>query len=249
MNHDENWATDLRQVGDGVVPPTPADPHAMAATAVRRTRVRRAVIASGSVTGIIALVAGTAFAMSGPLQSPEALPGGAVASTAEEQSASSEVSPASDGVPENWHAEQLRDLSYALPPHLVTSGPVQDEPGVESQMWHDRRDPDAPPFIRVEVVTPEYEFYDSDAAGPRSTPGTDAEEVDVAGASVATVEDATDDLIEAAGFFGRDDPDMPRPVRIIVHPDGSEQRYVIHLNLPAGSDELLDGVQDSLRLD
>lgn len=263
MNHDENWATDLRQVGDGVVPPTPADPHAMAATAVRRTRVRRAVIASGSVTGIIAMVAGTAFAMSGPLQSPEALPGGAVASTAEEQSASSEVSPASDGVPENWHTEQLRDLSYALPPHLVTSGPGEDEPGVESQNWHDRRDPDAPPFVRVEVVTPDHEFDYTDAVPLRSMLelADDGEAIGVEGAEVAVLKDATGDLMSAAGVPHGEgtvltgeplqvDGDSVRPVQIIIHPEGSDDHYVVSLNLPAeGSDELLDGFRDSLRLD
>lgn len=242
MTDNENWAIHLRQVGAEVVPPTPADPHSMADVAVRRTHVRRAVAMGGSVTGIVAMVAGTAFALSGPGQAPEALPGTAAVSTTEAASAS----PADDGVPAGWHPERLGKLSYALPPDIVTSGPSQDEPGVESQMWHDRLDPDAPPFLRVEVVTPDYEFYDTDAAGLRSTPGTGAETFDVAGASAATVEDATGELMEAAGVFGGG----ARPVRIIVHPDGGDDRYVIHLNLPAeGSDELLAGLQGSLRMD
>lgn len=254
MTDNENWAAHLRRVGSGVVPPSPADPHAMAATAVRRTRVRRAVVAGGSVTGIVAVVAGTAFALGGHGPAPEALPGTATVSTTEAVSAD----PAG-GVPAGWHSERLGRLSYALPPELETGGPNPDEPGSESLTWHDRRDPDAPPFIHVQAVTPEYEFYDTDATGLRSTPGADAEAFDVAGAGVATIEDATDDLTDAvfgggspggSGADGSGDSRTLRPVRFIVHPEGSEERYVISLNLPAeGSDALVDGLRASLRVD
>lgn len=253
MTENDNWVTHWRQIGAGVVPPTPADPRAMAAVAVRRTRVRRAVVAGGSVTGIVAMVAGTAFAMGGVGQAPEVLPGAPTASATEARSAD----PAAAHVPEGWHSERLRDLSYALPPELVTNGPNPDEPGSESLTWHDRRDEDRPPYVHVQVVTPGYAFYDTDATGLSSTPGADAEPFDLEGASLATVEDSTGGLLAAAGHPTGDDaagildpvdPDAARIVRVIVHPAGSEERYVIHLNLPAGSEELLDGFQGSLRI-
>ncbi|GAB3160953.1 hypothetical protein GCM10027059_09980 [Myceligenerans halotolerans] len=252
MTDNDNWVTHWRQVGTGVNPPTPADPHAMAAVAVRRTRTRRAALAGGSVAGIVAMVAGTAFAMGGAGQTPEVLPGAGVASTSETGSAI----PADGRTPADWHSEQWHDLSYALPPEFATDGPNPPEPGIESVTWSDNRDPDVHRSVYVEIVTPDFEFYDTDAGGLRSTAGTDAEAFDVAGAKVATIEDMTDDLRQAAGIAGGGDaagnggPDAPRVARFIVHPDGGDERYVIVLNLPAeGSDELVEGLQDSLRVD
>ncbi|MBL0884822.1 hypothetical protein [Myceligenerans indicum] len=243
-NHN-TWATHLRRVGAGVVPPTPADPHVMAAVAVRRTRVRRAVVAGVSVTGAVAAIAGTAFALGGSAQPPEALPGAAMVSATEAAAVGT--------VPEGWHVEHLRDLSFALPPEFEGDGPNPPEPGEESWTWSDDRDPDVHRSVHVEVVTPEYAYYDATAGGTRSTPGDGAEEFEVAGAGVATVEDMTEELKAAAGTAdGRDagtpGPDSPRVARIIVHPAGSDARYVIHVNVPADSDDLLDGLRESLRV-
>jgi hypothetical protein len=238
---DESWVAHLRDLSTGVAPPTAANPHAMSRVAIRRTRTRRAVLTTGGGVLTVAAVAGAAFALGGPTAPGVLLPGGSPALSAEtsmsaEEQRAREVELAAQealeqakNVPDGWHAHELEGLTYALPPEIVTSGPVQDEPGETSDMWHSSENPDAPPFLRIAHVTPDYEFYDTKAAGLTQTPGPDATSFDLPGASVATVDDSPA-LSESAGF-PEADPDRGL-VKILVHREDGPDRYTITMNLP-----------------
>lgn len=254
---DENWVAHLRDLSTGVAPPTSADPHAMSRVAIRRTRTRRAVFATGGGMLTVAAVAGAAFALGGPTAPGVLLPGGSPASSAqtsmsaEEQRArevelaAREALEQARNVPDGWHAHELEGLIYALPPEIVTSGPVQDEPGETSDMWHSSEDPDAPPFLRIAHVTPDYEFYDTKAAGLTQTPGPDATSFDLPGASVATVDDSAA-LSESAGF-PEADPDRGL-VKILVHREDGPDRYTITMNLPKADPAFVDEFLATLTL-
>ena len=255
---DESWVAHVRDLGTGVEPPTSANPHDMSRVAIRRTRTRRAALATGGGMMTVAAVAVTAFALGGPTAGGVLLPGAptSVSTSAdpsvkerraeELQAREQELLAAAEAqAPAGWHAHELEGLVYALPPEIVTSGPVQDEPGVTSDMWHSSEDPDAPPFIRIAHVTPDYEFYDTDAGGLTQTPGPDAMPFDLPGASVATVENG-EELREIAGFPEGDG--AANHFRILVHRADGPGRYLITMNLPEGSDELVDGFLDSLSL-
>jgi hypothetical protein len=252
---DERWVAHLRDLSAGVVPPTPANPHAMSRVAIRRTRTRRAVLVTGGGVTAVAAVAGAAFALGGPTTTGVLLPGGATsASDALTKSASES---ATADVPDGWEVHELEGLTYALPPEMVTSGPVQDDlqhggfssldvltPGVTSDMWHSSDDPDAPPFLRIAYVTPDYEFYDTKARGLTQTPGPDAWSFDLPGASVATIE-GDGALPEIAG--ARESEALVR--KILVHRADGPGRYLITMTLPAGSEDFVGKFQASLSLD
>jgi hypothetical protein len=235
---DDGWVDHLRDVVGGVVPPTPADPHDLARVAVRRTRARRAVLVAGGGVTAVATVAATAFALGGPTTSGELLPGAAVSASA---------SAASQEVPAGWHTEELEGLTYALPPEIVTSGPVQDEPGETSDMWHSKADPDSPPFLRIAHITPDYEFYTTDAGGLTQIPGSGARHFDLPGAEVATVEDGDSEELREIMAMPADGPN--EPIRIIVHRADGPGRYLVTMNVPEGSDALVEGFVSSLSLD
>jgi len=263
---DESWVAHLRGLSTGVEPPTSANPHTMFRVAIRRTRTRRAVLTTGGGVLTVAAVAGAAFAIGSPTTTGTLLPGALTSASAdpsmsaEERRArqAEEVRDAardaldSAGLPDGWEAHELEGLTYALPPEIVTSGPVQDEPGETSDMWHNNADPDAPPFLRIAYVTPDYEFYDSKAGGLTQTPGPDARPFDLPGATVATVEDG-EELSEIAGAPPTSAGDF---VRILVHRADGPGRYVITMTLPGVSaeyaqdfdEEFVAEFQDSLIL-
>jgi hypothetical protein len=233
---DDGWLTHLREVGGGVVPPTPADPHDLARVAVRRTRARRAFLVSGGGLTAVAAFAGAAFALGGPTAAGVLLPGGSasVAASADPSagSAASASAPAGSGsgpaageVPDGWHTHELAGLTYSLPPEIVTSGPVEDEPGVTSDMWHSSVDPDAPPFLRMA-------WYED---GPEDLPGitdrTDGEPFDLPGAERA---EAFDVAAEAYGLpTGSEVPDDAKgPTMLVLEPATGKGAYMISLNLP-----------------
>jgi hypothetical protein len=245
---DESWVAHLRHLSTGVVPPTSVNPHAMSRVAIRRTRTRRAVLTTGGGVMTVAAVAGAAFALGSPTTAGVLLPGG---STSGATSASADPSMSVEerrlreralaaletaGVPDGWDVHELEGLAYALPPEIVTSGPVQDEPGVTSDMWHSSEDPDAPPFLRIAYVTPDYEFYDAKSGGLTQTPGPEATPFDLSGASVATVERGTQELGAIAGMPASHDA-TDSPVRILVHREDGPGRYMITMTLPTGSEE------------
>lgn len=227
---DEAWVAHVRELGSAVLPPTPADPHAMSRTAVRRTRTRRAVLATGGGALTVAVFAGAAFALAGPTTGV-LLPGAGSSGVSTSASADPSVGPSSGAaeVPAGWEVHELEGLTYAVPPGIVASGPVQDEPGESSDMWHDAEDPDAPPFLRVAHVTPDYEFYDSTAGGLTQTPGDAATPFDLPGASVATVEDGSEELRE---IMAMPEGSSVRPVRILVHRADDPARYIVTMTLP-----------------
>lgn len=244
---DETWVAHMRELSTGIEPPTSANPHAMSGVAIRRTRTRRAVLTTGGGVLTVAAVAGAAFAIGGPTADGVLLPGGSPAASAS-SSMSVEERRAEDvragalealesaDVPDGWEVHELAGLTYALPSEIVTSGPVQDEPGVTSDMWHSGNDPDAPPFLRIAYVTPDYEFYDTKAGGLTQTPGPDATSFDLPGASVATVENGTRELRNVAGMPAGTEATAP-PVRILVHREDGPGRYTITMTLPTGSEE------------
>ncbi|WP_129783623.1 hypothetical protein [Promicromonospora panici] len=254
---DESWVAHLRDLSTGVVPPTSANPHAMSRVAIRRTRTRRAVLATGGGVMTVAAVAGAAFALGSPTAPGVLLPGGSAASASADPSMSAEERRARDveaaavralesgNVPAGWYVNELEGLTYALPPEIVTSGPVQDEPGVTSDMWHSSEDPDSPPFLRMAYVTPDYEFYDTKAAGLTQTPGPDARSFDLPGASVATVDDSAP-LSEIAGA-PEADPGRGL-VRILVHREDGPGRYIISMNLPTADPEFVEDFLATLAL-
>ncbi len=262
---DEGWVAHVREVSTAVVPPTPANPYDMSRVAIRRTRTRRAVLVTGGGMTAVAAVAATAFALGGPTTAGVLLPGGSTA-TATSPSASADPSMSAEerrsrevqaaavealesaGVPEGWEVHELEGLTYALPPEIVTSGPVQDEPGVTSDMWHSGENPDAPPFFRIAYVTPDYEFYDTKSGGLTQMPGREAKPFDLPGATTATVEDGSSqelrEIMAMPAAAGANEP-----VRIIVHRADGPGRYLITMNLPEGNDDLIEGFRDSLSLD
>ena len=258
---DESWVAHMREVSTGVVPPTPANPYDMSRVAIRRTRTRRAVLVTGGGMTAVAAVAATAFALGGPTTGGVLLPGSST-SVSESADPASGVSEGAEAealaretqrlaavalAPDGWRVHDVEGLTYALPPEIVTSGPVQDEPGETSDMWHSEEDPDTPPFIRVAYLTPDYEFYDTDAGGLTQTPSPEATSFDLPGASVASVEDgSSEELREITGIPERDG--AGQPVKILVHRADGPGRYVITMNLPEGSDELVEGFLDSLSL-
>jgi hypothetical protein len=252
---DESWVAHLRDLSTGVEPPTSANPHAMSRVAVRRTRNRRAVLATGGGVMTVAAVAGAAFAIGSPMTAGVLLPGGstsadASASMSVEEQRLKELQVAarealeSAGVPDGWEVHELEGLTYALPPGIVTSGPVQDEPGETSDMWHSSEDPDAPPFLRMA-------YYDEGSETP-AWPGVadkaGGEEFDLPGAERATVLDVA---AEAAGLpSGTAVPDDQKgPVMFVIERADGPGAYVITLNLPhEDSEEFVDGFQPSLTL-
>ncbi|MGW2094972.1 hypothetical protein [Promicromonospora sukumoe] len=230
---DDCWLTHLREVGGGVVPPTPADPHGLARVAVRRTRARRAFLVSGGGLATVAAFAGAAFALGGPTAGV-LLPGGSAsvaASASADPSASASADPASDPaageVPDGWHTHELAGLTYSLPPEIVTSGPVEDEPGVTSDMWHSETDPDSPPFLRMAYYDegPEVEAW------PGIADRTDGEPFDLPGAESA---EAFDVAAETAGLpTGTEvSDDAKGPTMLVLEPATGEGAYIISLNLP-----------------
>ncbi|WP_454854304.1 hypothetical protein [Promicromonospora soli] len=253
---DESWVAHLRDLSTGVEPPTSANPHAMSRVAIRRTRTRRAVLTTGGGVLTVAAVAGAAFAIGSPTTSGPLLPGAPTSASADpsmsaEERRAREVEAAavraleSGNVPAGWHVNVLEGLVYALPPEIVTSGPVQDEPGVTSDMWHSSEDPDSPPFLRMAYVTPDYEFYDTKASGLTQTPGPDARSFDLPGASVATVDDSAP-LSEIAGA-PEADPDRGL-VKILVHREDGPGRYMITMNLGTADPEFVEGFLTTLTL-
>lgn len=245
---DESWVAHLRDLGSGVAPPTAADPHTMSRVAIRRTRTRRAVLATGGGVMTVAAVAGAAFALGSPTTAGGLLPGGppsAVSSAdaaalleeerAEELQAAAREALAAGGPPTGWEVQDVEDLRYALPPEMETSGPVQDEPGVTSDMWHSRDDPDAPPFLRIA----HYAEGSDNPAWPDAASRPDGEQLDLPGVGDAVALDVTD---EAAGFTdgtaGTAGPDSPTAATMLVlEPSVGPGAYVITLNLPRESAE------------
>ncbi|MGI5190538.1 hypothetical protein ACQEVI_20545 [Promicromonospora sp. CA-289599] len=256
---DESWVAHLRDLSTGVAPPTAANPHAMSRVAIHRTRTRRAVFATGGGVLTVAAVAGAAFALAGPTAPGVLLPGGSPVSPAS-ASASAETSMSAaerqaraleaaqellkKDLPEGWHVHELEGLTYAVPPEIVTSGPVRDEPGVTSDMYHSVEDPDAPPFYRIA-------YYDEGSETP-AWPGTadkaGGEEFDLPGAERAAMRDVA---AEAAGLptnTGVPD-DQQGPVMFVVERADGPGAYVITLNLPhEDSAELAEQFRESLIL-
>jgi hypothetical protein len=255
---DESWVAHLRDLSTGVVPPTSVNPHAMSRVAIRRTRTRRAVLTTGGGVMTVAAVAGAAFAIGSPTTAGVLLPGGSASETAESSMSVEEqrarraeelqlanvedaAKAALESAPDGWHVHELAGLVYALPPEIETSGPVQDEPGTTSDMWHDRRDADSPPFIWAVHVEPD---------GPRwlqQAPSDDAVEFDLPGAARATWQDST---AEAMGLpEGAEVPEGETgPVKVIIQPDDGAGHYIISMNLPAGSDEFVQEFLGALSL-
>lgn len=247
---DEQWARRVRAIGADVVPPTPADPRALANTAIRRARTRRALLVGGGGAAALAVVAGSALAMNGFVPATASLPG----SGSQSETSVSASAAANDGsaTPPAEGRTTLGALSYAAPPDVVPAEPADDEPGVTSDMWHDRTDPDSPPWIVVQQITPEAEYHGTDAGGLTQEPGPDATPIDLEGAQVATLEQDTDHLREAAGLIGADASGAGQSTvlaRIQIHPEGSDDRYTITMSLPAGDhDALIQDFADSLSL-
>lgn len=222
---DDGWVDHLRDVVGGVVPPTPADPHDLARVAVRRTRARRAFLVSGGGLTAVAAVAATAFALGGPTTSGELLPGAAVSASADPDSGLETTRLRAQLGAEGWHTEELEGLTYALPPEIVTSGPVADEPGVTSDMWHSEEDPDSPPFLRMA-------YYDEGSEDlPGITDRTDGEPFGLPGAGRALAFDVS---AEVAGLpTGTEAPDDAKgPTMLVIEPATGEGAYLITLNLP-----------------
>lgn len=255
---DESWVAHLRDLSTGVAPPTEANPHAMSRVAIRRTRTRRAVFATGGGVLTVAAVAGAAFALGGPTAPGVLLPGGSPASSSSDPSMSVEeqrarraeevraaaVEMLKSDLPEGWHVHELEGLTYAVPPEIVTSGPVQDEPGVTSDMYHSVEDPDAPPFYRIAY----FDEGSETPAWPGLTDQAGDEEFDLPGAERAVMRDVA---AEAAGLpTGTAMPDDQKgPVMFVVERADGPGAYVITLNLPhEGSTELVQTFRDSLIL-
>ncbi|MFD7309881.1 hypothetical protein [Promicromonospora sp. NPDC059942] len=232
---DDSWLAHVREVSGGVVPPSPADAHALASVAVRRTRTRRAVLATGGGLTAVAAFAGAAFALGGPTTTGMLLPGGAPSTSVSDAAVAAATEGAADAAagvaageaPAGWHTHVLKGLTYSLPPEIVTSGPVSDEPGVTSDMWHSEADPDAPPFLRMA-------FYDD---GPESKewPGiaerTGGEPFDLAGAKRAVELDVAAEVYGLpAGTEVPDDEKGPR--LLVIEPATGPGAYYITLNLP-----------------
>ncbi|MFD6142750.1 hypothetical protein [Promicromonospora sp. NPDC060271] len=253
---DESWVAHLRDLSTGVEPPTSANPHAMSRVAIRRTRTRRAVLATGGGVLTVAAVAGAAIALGGPTAPGVLLPGGspvssASSSTSAEERRAREVDLAArealeqaKSVPDGWHAHELEGLTYALPPEIVTSGPVQDEPGVTSHMWHSSEDPDVPPFLRIA-------YYDEGSETPSwpsiaDKPG--GKDLSLPGARRAVAHDVS---AEAAGLpDGSEVPDdMKGPTMFVLEPTSGPGAYVITLNLAQeGATDFVKAFQSTLTL-
>lgn len=223
---DDGWLAHVREVSGGVTPPTPGNPHDMARVAVRRTRTRRAVLVTGGGVTAVAALAGAAFALGGPTTTGVLLPG-TVPSVSPSVSPSASADPASGKVPTGWHSHELAGLTYALPPEIVTSGPVVDEPGVTSDMWHSSVDPDSPPFLRMA-------YFDEGSATP-AWPGiadrTGGEPFDLPGAERAETFDVAAEVYGLPA--GTEVPDDQKgPTMLVLEPATGEGAYVITLNLP-----------------
>ncbi|MFE7506368.1 hypothetical protein [Promicromonospora sp. NPDC057488] len=227
---DDGWVDHLRDVVGGVVPPTPADAHELAGVAVRRARTRRAVLAAGGGVTAVAAFAGAAFALGGPTPGV-LLPGGAPSTSVSDAA----IAAATDGAagagsaeaPAGWHTHELADLTYSLPPDIVTSGPVEDEPGITSDMWHSETDPDAPPFLRMA-------YYD-EGSESENWPGiaekTGGEPFDLPGAESALEFDVAAEVYGLPA--GSEVPeDQKGPALLVIEPATGPGAYFITLNLP-----------------
>lgn len=251
---DESWVAHLRDLSTGVEPPTSANPHVMSRVAIRRTRTRRAVLTTGGGVLTVAAVAGAAFAIGSPTTAGTLLPGAATSASADPSTSAEErrarelqtAAPESRGsahLADGWEVQEVAGLTYALPPEIVTSGEVQDEPGVTSEMWHSSEDPDAPPFLRIA-------YYDEGSATPAwpnvaDRPG--GEQFDLPGAKRAV---ALDVAAEAAGLPEGDLADGEKgPTMLVLEPASGPGAYVISLNLPQeGAEDFVRAFQSTLRL-
>ncbi|MCF4121213.1 hypothetical protein L1785_09480 [Antribacter sp. KLBMP9083] len=131
MSTDDQFAAGLRRIADGLEAPTPVDPDALAAVAVRRTRRRRVVVPTVSALAVIALATTVAFAL--PDAGRTALPGGGsspsattATSPAPEASAPPEPTPTpsrpvdpftyeASNVPDGWKSVGATGLALAVP--------------------------------------------------------------------------------------------------------------------------------------
>jgi hypothetical protein len=256
---DESWVAHLRDLSSGIEPPTSANPHAMSRVAIRRTRTRRAALASAGGVLTVAAVAGAAFALGGPTAPGVLLPGSSASASptssaetstsAEERQARALEAAAlqargSVGLTNGWEVHELKDLTYALPPEIVTSGPVQDEPGVTSAMWHSSEDSDAPPFLRMAY----YEKSSDTPAWPDIADKPGGTELALPGVKRAFLHDVS---AEAAGQPDGSEvaDDMKGPTMMVLEPISGPGAYVITLNLPAESTkEFVRAFQSGLRL-
>lgn len=255
---DESWVAHLRDLGSGVAAPTPADPQAMSGVAIRRTRTRRAALVTGGGMMTVAAVAGAAFALGGPTAADVLLPGGSTAESstvtqerwAQELQVAAQDDPESEGPPDGWEEQELVDLTYALPPGIVTSGPVQDEPGVTSHMWHSTEDPDAPPFLRIA----HYDAGSDNPAWPSAADQPGGQDPALPGVANAVRFDVT---AEAAGLpDGEDGVSDPggagrasTSTMLVLRPSTGSDAYLITLNLPTEpADEFLHAFESTLHL-
>lgn len=229
---DERWLAHLREVSDGVVPPTAVDPHALSRVAVRRTRLRRTALATGGGLATVAVVAATAFALSTPAMGT-LLPGAAPVAASAPADGTDPARGVVTDLPDGWHSHDLEGLSYALPPDIVTSGPVSDEPGVTSQMWHSRTDPDTPPFL--------YMAYHADGELP-GVADLDGEEFDLPGAKRAI---AIDSSALVMGLpQGAEVPDAPKGATIFaIEPDDGPGAWYLSIN--TDDENLADEIRET----
>lgn len=242
---DDGWVDHLRDVVGGVVPPTPADPHDLARVAVRRTRARRALLVSGGGLTAVAAVAATAFALVGPTTSGELLPGSAVSASADPASGLETTRVRAELIAEGWRVHELKGLSYTLPPEIVTSGPVADEPGVTSDMWHSEVDPDAPPFILMAY----YDEGSATEAWPGIADRTDGEPFELPGAESAL---AFDVAAEAGGLpTGTEVPDDAKgPTMLVIEPAAGDGAYVVTITqFGDAAEEFVRSFKPALSLD
>ncbi|MDR7381572.1 hypothetical protein [Promicromonospora iranensis] len=252
---DEAWVAHVRELSSGIEPPTSANPHVMSRVAIRRTRTRRAVLATGGGVMTVAAVAGTAFALGVPATPGVLLPGGAPSATASasaDVSASAEASAGPSGaapeVPAGWHVHELEGLTYAFPPDITRNGErVEQEPGILADFWFNKGE-DVPPYIRVAYLTPDYEFYDTKAGGLTSFPADGATSFELPGSSLASVEEGTPELREIAGAPAGSDVHGDF-VRILVHRADGAGRYMITMTLPEKNSELVEDFLATLSLE
>ncbi|WP_020016891.1 hypothetical protein [Promicromonospora sukumoe] len=225
---DDGWVDHLRDVVGGVVPPTPADPHDLARIAVRRTRARRAFLVSGGGLTAVAAVAATAFALGGTTTATgELLPGAAVSASADPASGLETTRLRAQLAADGWHAEELEGLTYALPPEIVTSGPVEDEPGETSEMWHSEEDPDSPPFLYLGY----YDEGSDSEIWPDIAERSGGEPFDVPGAESALQFDVAAEVYGLPA--GSEVPDDAKgPKMLVIEPATGPGAYFITLNLP-----------------
>lgn len=220
MSTEEQFAARLRRLGGDIAPTTTPDPDALAATAVRRVRRRRAVGSIAGTAAAVAVVATLAFTL--PDAGPASLPGGSASAVVTPATASPSAGPEgfvyeAQAVPEGWRSIGIAGLALAVPEAWEGGAATWNE-----GEWWDQASREASDNVTHEIAAA---VGTAEPALDADTPVVESRDLSVPGADVARM------------VLGSDDTQGGYSLQVVVHqPEGLW--YEFRSRLPGGDDGL-----------